>query len=438
MKKLKVFFISCIMVLTVLSTNVTQSNAAGLTVSASSSSVSVGSKVTITVRVSGNVFVEGLSISCSGGQVTSLSRSSLDRGESATATFTLTSSSGGSVTVTGNAADYDQEIEYAATGSCVIKVKSSSSSGSSSGSTSRPSQEPQEDTRSKNNNLSQLTINQGTLEPKFSAGTTKYSVSLAADVTEITVNAKADDSKAKVSGTGKHTLKAGKNEISVVCTSEYGTKKEYVIVATVDEKPLVYLDYMGKQLGVVRNLDGIKIPEGFKETTIKVNGNDTLAWANETMNKTILYLMNDANEKNFYIYEDEKVTTILKPLTLSGINLYVTDIDEKLQTRIGMKYTEVEVDGQTLNGWTFDEKSFENYVLIYVMDTDGNMRYYQYEKTSQTLQPYSDAAPVTFETYEKSLSDANTQKYIFMGLSGVLGIVVIAGIVYYLKKLKKS
>lgn len=440
MKKLKTLLLSCFLIIGIISMNMNQSEAAGLSVSASSGSIAVGSSVTISVRVSGNVFVEGLSISCSGGKVTGLSKASLDRGETATATFTLTSASGGSVTVSGNAADYEKEIEYSVSGSCVIKVKtpSSNNSGSSKPSQSRPSQEPQEDPRSKNNNLKSLTINQGTLDPKFSANTTKYSVSLAADVTELSIEAKADDGKAKVSGTGKHTLKAGKNEIKVVCTSEYGTKKEYVIVAMVDEKPLVYLDYNGSQLGVVRNFDDVKAPDGFKETTVKVEDKETKAWVNEEINKTIIYLMNDANEKNFYVYEDGKVLTVLKPVTLSGLKLFIIDIEQSLQKRESMKYTEVEVDGQKLNGWIFSEKSFENYVLIYAMDSKGEMKYYQYEKTSQTLQPYSHAAPVTAEAYEKALNDANVQKYIFMGISGILAVIMVGGVIYYLKKVKKD
>lgn len=321
-------------------------------------------------------------------------------------------------------------------GSKTFKIASKSNT--SKPSQSRPSQEPQEDPRSKNNNLKSLTINQGTLDPKFSANTTKYSVSLAADVTELSIEAKADDGKAKVSGTGKHTLKAGKNEIKVVCTSEYGTKKEYVIVAMVDEKPLVYLDYNGSQLGVVRNFDDVKAPDGFKETTVKVEDKETKAWVNKEINKTIIYLMNDANEKNFYVYEDGKVLTVLKPVTLSGLKLFIIDIEQSLQKRESMKYTEVEVDGQKLNGWIFSEKSFENYVLIYAMDSKGEMKYYQYEKTSQTLQPYSHAAPVTAEAYEKALNDANVQKYIFMGISGILAVIMVGGVIYYLKKVKKD
>ncbi len=435
MKKIIKILTSCFLVIGIMFINTQPADAAGLSVSVSSSSVAVGSTVTVTVRASGNVFVEGLSISCSGGHVSGLSRASIDKGESATASFTLTSSSGGYVSVSGNAANYDTEQEYGVSGGCSIKVKSSNSSSSSSN-TSRPAQEPQDDPRSKNNNLKSLSISQGTLNPKFSASQTEYSVSLSADVTEITVDAKADDSKAKVSGTGKQSLKAGKNDIKIVCTSEYGTKKEYIIHATVDEKPLIYLDYNDAKLGVVRNYDGIQVPDGFKETTVKVQDHETKVWVNADMKKTIIYLMDEDNQKNFYLYDDGKVESMFKPITISGMKLYMVDIDEKTQKREGMTYTEIEVDKQKMMGWTFQDKSFENYMLIYVMDTTGEMKDYQYEKTTNTLQPYSHAAPVTDAAYQKSIQSERTQKMIFMGLSGLLAIVIVGGVIYYFKKIK--
>lgn len=81
--------------------------------------------------------------------------------------------------------------------------------------------------------LKALSVEKGTLSPKFASGTTAYTVSVANNVSSITVNATATDSKAKVTGTGKTNLSVGKNTISVKVTAEDGsTTKTYIITVT--------------------------------------------------------------------------------------------------------------------------------------------------------------------------------------------------------------
>ena len=81
-------------------------------------------------------------------------------------------------------------------------------------------------TPSSNNNLASLSINPGSIS--FNGGTA-YSSSVGADVTSVTVSAAAQDSKAKISGTGPHNLNYGANNINVVVTAEDGSKKTYTI-----------------------------------------------------------------------------------------------------------------------------------------------------------------------------------------------------------------
>jgi len=80
--------------------------------------------------------------------------------------------------------------------------------------------------------LKSLTVNNGTLSPKFSAGTLNYSVSVGSDVSSLTVKATANHPGAKISGTGKTSLKEGLNTIKVVVTAETGVKKTYTIKVT--------------------------------------------------------------------------------------------------------------------------------------------------------------------------------------------------------------
>ena len=112
------------------------------------------------------------------------------------------------------------------------------------------------------------------------------------------------------------------------------------------------------------------------------------------MNKTIVYLMDENNEKNFYLFEDGKVTSKFVPISLNGINMFIVDIPENNQEIKGMKYTTLSIEKQDIPGWLFENDKLENYELIYVMLENGNMGYYLHEKTENTLMLYCCWFPV--------------------------------------------
>ena len=84
------------------------------------------------------------------------------------------------------------------------------------------------DDRSANNNLSSLTLSNGTLE--FSKNQINYQVAVETEIAEIEIAAKAEDNKSKVVGTGKYPLQPGRNEFKISVTAENGSVKQYVIV----------------------------------------------------------------------------------------------------------------------------------------------------------------------------------------------------------------
>ena len=83
------------------------------------------------------------------------------------------------------------------------------------------------DTRNKDNTLSSLSAEP--LNLKFNKNTTSYSFKVEHDVKSIKISAKANDSKASVSGTGTKTLKDYTNTFKVIVTAENETKKTYTI-----------------------------------------------------------------------------------------------------------------------------------------------------------------------------------------------------------------
>ncbi|MCD7892566.1 MAG: cadherin-like beta sandwich domain-containing protein [Erysipelotrichaceae bacterium] len=429
----------------------------GLNISASSSSVSAGSTVTLTVSASSGYFVYGISASGgSGGSITSgLGKTSLDNGESTT--FKVKVNSTTTISVSGKATNYETETESGASDSVTVSVKSSSSSSSSNSSSSSSSSsssnsssssssnsnssssnssssnsstttettettETVEETKSNVCTLSSLSVSTGTLSPEFSASTTKYTVDLDAGTSEIEISAKAKDSAATVSGTGKKELEAGENTFSIKCTAEDGSTKTYKITVNVDETPLVYTTYNDQKLGVVANQKDIGLPDGFEETSVSLEGEEVVAYYNANMDKTIVYLVDEDDNEGFYLYDEEtsSITSSFTPITLLGRNLYVVDIDEDLQTRDGMIYQELTIDEVTLMGWVYEDENLSNYQLIMVMNDQGEMVLYQYEATEDSLQLYNDYA---VEEVEDNSLDTTT--YVFIATTVIAAIVAI-------------
>ncbi len=94
------------------------------------------------------------------------------------------------------------------------------------------------DNRSSDNTLSSLTVNNHTLSPNFDSDILNYNLTVSNDITDLTVNALANDSKATVVVTGGNALKVGSNVVSIKVTAENTVVRTYNINVTRQDVPL--------------------------------------------------------------------------------------------------------------------------------------------------------------------------------------------------------
>lgn len=85
------------------------------------------------------------------------------------------------------------------------------------------------DSGNPNNWLSSLAVNGYSLTPYFSGSNTAYSLVVDSDVDAINVTAAAVAGTSTVSGTGNHALNYGNNTITITCTSQSGSPRNYTI-----------------------------------------------------------------------------------------------------------------------------------------------------------------------------------------------------------------
>lgn len=295
---------------------------------------------------------------------------------------------------------------------------------------------------SSENSLSTLTISQGTLSPSFQSTKTQYDVDLSGNINQVSINAVAKDKKAKVSGTGKKSVSAGDNTFKIVCTAEDGSKKTYTIVFHVDETPLVYTTFNGIQLGVVRNLDSAKIPSGFKKNTVKLDGQDIEGLTNSQLQISLGYLVDEKGNEDFYIIENEKVTSVFQKITINKKSYIVLSVPKESEVRTGMTFSTLEIGKNKIFGWIYDDSQMKDYQLLYLMNAEtGEKNYYQYELTEGTLQKYIDfqteMTPVEKQENDKEESSSHTLEYILFGSTIVFGLLSV-GLLVYIQNFKKK
>ncbi|NLZ45914.1 MAG: hypothetical protein GX896_04400, partial [Clostridiales bacterium] len=93
-------------------------------------------------------------------------------------------------------------------------------------------------TASTNDLLDSITIDNYSLSPSFNKYTNEYTLKVTPDVKTVTINAKANDSSATISGTGTKNIAVGNNKFTITCKSAGGTTRNYVI--TISKDPASY------------------------------------------------------------------------------------------------------------------------------------------------------------------------------------------------------
>lgn len=185
--------------------------------------------------------------------------------------------------------------------------------------------------------LTALEISAGTLNPEFSPAVENYTVSVGADVEELTVQAVPTDG-GNVSVAGNSGLQMGENTITVTVTAPDGvTAKSYTISVNKSESGEdaqgtaqgINLASVTKAINILAPEEGVEPPEGFSKTTIVIDGHDVTGWvwaSEQDYQYCIFYAENAEGEKNFYRY-DLKEKTIQRYFQDPAIDTGISEED---------------------------------------------------------------------------------------------------------------
>lgn len=277
-------------------------------------------------------------------------------------------------------------------------------------------------TNSSNNSgstyLTSLEIEGYDLSPKFNKTTTSYNVDINDDISSVNISAETEDPDATLKGDGKISLISGTNKIKLTVTNDDDERTYTININLKDSNPIkVTID--NKEYTVVKNLNDIKIPKGFIEKEITIEGQKVIALYNDLLDLTLVGLQNEDGDLELYIYDED--TNSYSPyivLNFSEVSFYPLtpkDIPENY-SKYNITINDTDLDCYKL---TSDSK----FALLYGINTEtGEEGWYSYNIDENTLQKYN--TEIT-DYYQEKIKNTQVLIYILAGTTLLFGIVVI-------------
>ena len=392
MKKI-LFLTTIILTYIMFSSNIL---AASMSVSASSTTINVQDRVTISVNLNS---IEGkFKISSSdtlvldGGMQT-------DWVESGYIQTSFTAKKAGSATITvtplfATTMDAGNEHDYTTSKSITIKVVEPSRGNNQTNTNNQSSNKNKQsydydDTidinkeYSSDNYLSSLSVEGYSID--FDKDKLEYSLDVDDDVASIDVSAKANDDKATVIGTGNIKLTDGINNIKITVIAENGNERVYTLLVNVKDIDPIKIKIGKKEYNVVKKVEQLSIPDNFTPFQAEIDSKKVPALYNEITGYILVGLKDEKGNIKLYVYDpNTKSYSLYNEITFNSIKLYYTNPKNPPK---GLKKVKIDINGNSVIAYKTKSKS--KFYLVYGMNVNnGNIGWYRYDSIDKTLQRY--------------------------------------------------
>ena len=282
---------------------------------------------------------------------------------------------------------------------------------------------------SKNNNLSALEVEGFTLTPEFKTDILEYSVVVPENTKEVNIKANVQDKRASVNGIGTQAVNPGANKFSVVVRAQSGAEKTYVINVEVKDENPINVAVNGKNYTVVKIKENLPAASLYTETTININGFEIPAYKNDNTNLVLVGLKDEEGNISLYIYnKDKNEYQEYNEIGVNKITIYPLTSNEEIK---GYKKDTITINGVKVDGYYYTKDS--DYVIIYGVNVEtGDKGFYMYDKKMQSLIKYNDEYIIDLNKKIELYS------YIIIGFSGVFILMIIIMIALAKKKSGKQ
>lgn len=429
MKKLASILFA-LLLLTGLMGSLAVSAAGSATISASKSTVNVGSSVTVTAKYSGGG--KGIGsldayfhynakvfeyVSCSGataaGGAGSLKMSYFSQDLTAPTSVTITVTLKAIATGSGNfkwetEGMYDDEDNLLGSPGKSLSV-----------SVTNP-------TKSGDATLSYLRPTKGTLTPKFSKNVTEYTVTVPYSVDRGLLSFSTTDPNATSQITNNADLAVGKTTRVITVTAQNGTTKKYTVVFTRQAAPstttndkttqatttapaegTLEVELDGKTMVIAENQPTAKLPANFQWDFTTINGVDVPAAKHKKADLVLLYLMEqDGDDGGFYFYnEDADTFTPYYKLTMKSAVYTVHNLPEDLSAPADTRQDTFSYKGVEVSAYRYQDEALADFVLLYVTTPEGVTGLYSFDSAEGTFQRYCETTATPAEIRPADTAD---------------------------------
>lgn len=424
--------------------SISYAKAAGYDVSVTSNTIIVGNSVTL--KISANDLAGRFDFSVSNSSVISMSSSNVFL-DNDSKSITITAKSAGTSVITITPTDATSYDGDAITGNRTItitvnnKPTSNPNTGGNSSGTSNTSTPVKK--KSNNNYLSSLTVDGYSLDKEFKKDELEYSLVVESGTDKVIINAQLDDDKAKVTGIGEIALKEENNKLEIKVTAENGSTRTYILNVKIEELNPVEVTIDKKKYSIVRKeIDSIKIPNGYEKSTIKIGDEDILCYKNNKTKNILIILQDDKGNNNLYSYNEKtKKYTLYSSLTLGNTTLSIIDMPSNLvpkgYTKVSFKYDDTKLEGyqyiERNKTYAADDgvKGSDFYLVYAINEKTGEKALYVFDKLEGTIQRFN-------SDLVKAYEDENNQYFLYMLISLALLAVSIIVLSVVLIKQKKN
>ena len=469
MKKLFGCILSLVMAVMLVFTPAEHVYAQGLGLSVSSSSITVGKTVKVTVSMPSGYFGTVVISSSDEGVLSNGGDGVANIGDAAgyptSQSFSFTAKAAGSCTikayctVVGDAEANDAGgiITGASTKVTVTSASSNNdsnsnkdnkdNSGSNTGNDSNANKdnENKEEKKSSNASLGSLVISAGTLSPEFSAATKDYTATVDYSCSSLAVTANPADSKASVTSvTGNDSLEVGENTVSVVVTAEDGSTSTYNIVVTrrAEDDPenadkqdnWKKFDINGTEWTMVNDIPEDVVPEGFEHSKTVIDGLEYNTLHGTFGDVTLVYLQSESGN-GLFVYDAAQNAAYEFVRINSESHFIVVLLPKVDDVPEGYNEISLSIEGkgvatayQTKVEKTDDQT--KDFYLVYAMNDNGESGWYTYDSVDGTYMRTKLSTPTVAQdendTTKSELVPGIANKYLVLVAILVLIIIILA------------
>ena len=433
--------ILCLLGIFIMSLNIPKVMAYTFEVSATSYSVTAGN--TITLNISVNDAAGKFNISSSDAGIVSVSTSSVWI-DNSTQSVTLQANREGNATIYVNANDvttYDGEsVSITKQVNISVNPKPSINNNTNTNTNSNTNITPR--AKSSNNFLSSLTIDGLKLKEEFDKEKLEYTLDVPAETEKIKINAQLADSNATITGTGEVKLTSGINTFEIIVTAENGSKRTYVIKATLLELDPLEVKIDNIKYTIIRKRKDLpEISEYNTPKDITIDNNIVEGYYNEKLKYNIVGLKDENGKIKYYIYNNGKYS-LYNEQTFNGTTLQILDKKMNGYKETSFTYNKIKIPSYQevksdliKNTYALEDGDIEGnqFYLFYAINVETGKEYlYQYDALEKTVQRYN---MQVLDMYK----DHNDKYYLALLVSILaLGVITVIFSILFIKSKKKK